>query len=59
MLKFKKQATKPENGVRLETTIDATGAVILPKLVMKYLDLKTGDKIVIAEESGKIIMRKT
>lgn len=43
MLKLKKQETKPEDGTKLEATID---------------DIKSGDKIIIKEENCKICMRK-
>ena len=53
-----RKGIKLEESTRLETTVDVTGAVILPESVMKHLDLKTGDKIIITEENSKISMRK-
>ena len=58
MLKLKKQGKKGDNILRLETKINVTGSIKLPEPLIEHLDLIKRDKIVLAEESGEIIMRK-
>jgi bifunctional DNA-binding transcriptional regulator/antitoxin component of YhaV-PrlF toxin-antitoxin module len=59
MLKLKKQEKQADEITRsLITTIDAKGTVILPESVVKHLDFKIGDKLIIVEENDKIRMEK-
>jgi bifunctional DNA-binding transcriptional regulator/antitoxin component of YhaV-PrlF toxin-antitoxin module len=60
MLKLKKQEKKADESAKsLVITVGAKGSINLPELMMKNLDFKTGDKIVITQENGKISMKKT
>lgn len=40
------------------TTLTSKGQVTIPKELREKLDLKKGDKLVLVEENGNIILRK-